>query len=168
MDRLLDSIRPLVARWALVLTGSPDAAEDVAQAVLLRVHRGLTDYSAQGRFAAWLYRVTRNVVADRRRTLRRERARMDAFGRDQLIVWLGERDDALELLAAADELRRFMTELSPRQRAVVDLIELQGFSTDEAAEMLGISPATTRVHLHRAKSALSGVVDAGRERRSHG
>ena len=41
MNRLLDHLRPLVCRWALVWTGSPDRAEDVAQTELVKVHRSL-------------------------------------------------------------------------------------------------------------------------------
>lgn len=168
MERLLDVLRPMVARWAVVLTGSPDAAEDVAQAVLLRVHRGLQDYSPSGRLSAWLYRITRNVVADREKRDRRDRARVEILSREGLAIWLGERHDVLDLLGAADQLKRFMTGLSPRQRAVLDLVELQGFSTAEAAEMLEISPATARVHLHRAKAAMGEELHAEEDRRSHG
>lgn len=168
MERLLDALRPMVARWAVVLTGSPDHAEDVAQTVLLRVHRGLQDYSPLGRFSAWLYRITRNVVADHEKKDRRDRARVDGLSNEGLAMWLGERRDALELLGEADQLRRFMTGLSPRQRAVLDLVELQGFSAAEAAEMLEISPATARVHLHRAKAAMGEALHAEEDRRSHG
>ena len=80
-------------------------------------------------------------------------------------MWLGERPDALELIAAADQLRRFMTRLAPRQRAVLDLVELQGFSTAEAAEMLEISHATARVHLHRAKVAMGEALPRKKEAR---
>jgi RNA polymerase sigma factor (sigma-70 family) len=67
-----------------------------------------------------------------------------------------------------DELERFMTSRSPHQRAVLDLVELQGFSAIEVAEMLDVSPETVRVHLHRAKSAMRGGAVAQKEQRSHG
>ena len=168
VDRLLDVLRPIVARWAVVLTGSPDTAEDVAQAVLLRVHRSIADYSPTGTITAWAYRITRNVVADMERTDHRDRARLDYLTGDGMAAWLSERSDALELLGAADLLRRFMTDLSPQQRAVLDLVELQGFSPSEVAEMLEISPATVRVHLHRAKAAMGDAGRAQQEERRHG
>jgi RNA polymerase sigma factor (sigma-70 family) len=168
MDRLLDELRPIVARWALVLTGSPDTAEDVAQAVLLRVHRSIADYSPSGSLLAWVYRITRNVVTDMNRKNQRDHARLDSLSREGVAAWLSERSDALELLAATDQLRRFMTALSPQQRAVLDLVELQGFSPQEVGEMLEISPETVRVHLHRAKAAMTVAGHRSEDRRDHG
>ena len=53
-----------------------------------------------------------------------------------------------------DLLQHLMVALSPQQRAALDLVDLQGFSTQEAAEMLEVVPATVRVHLHRARQVL--------------
>jgi len=51
-----------------------------------------------------------------------------------------------------------MLELSPQQRAALDLVDLQGFSAEEASEMLELAPSTVRVHLHRARGVLLRVV----------
>ena len=123
MERLLGVLRPVVARWAIVLTGSPDKAEDVAQAVLLRIHRSIESYTPSGRFTAWAYRITRNVAADVARAEQREQDRVDRITREGTAAWLSHRPDTLELLTAVDELERFMTSLSPQQRSVLDLIE---------------------------------------------
>ncbi len=168
MNRLLDVLRPRVARWAVVLTGSPDTAEDVTQTVLLRVHDSLADYSPRGKLSAWVYRILRNVVANLKRKDSRDRVRLDHLTADGLAPWLLERPDALEVLGAVDQLKRFMTCLSPQQRAVLDLIELQGYSATEVAEMLEISPATVRVHLHRAMAAMSEAAMTQESERAHG
>ena len=167
LNRLFDVLRPIVARWAVVVTGSPDTAEDVTQAALLRVHSSLADYSPSGSFAAWVYRILRNVVADSQKKDRRDRARLEHLTADGLAAWLPERPDALEVIGAVDQLRRFMGALSPQQRAVLDLIELQGYGASEVAEMLEISPATVRVHLHRAKAAMSEAAAAQESDQAH-
>ena len=154
-ERFLDALRPLVARWALVLTGSPDTAEDVAQAVLLRVLGSLSTYRPSGKIQAWVYRITWNVAADEARKDQRDQTRLDRLAAEHTANWFQGGPDALEALAARELLKSFVTRLSPQQRAVLDLVELQGFSAAEAAEMLEISPATVRVHLHRAKAAMS-------------
>ena len=46
---------------------------------------------------------------------------------------------------------RALAELGPRQRAVFELREMDGRSTHEAAELLGLTPGAVRVHLHRAR-----------------
>jgi RNA polymerase sigma-70 factor (ECF subfamily) len=168
MERFLEVLRPVVARWAIVLTGSPDKAEDVTQAVLLRIHRSIEDYTPSGKFTAWAYRITRNEAADAARIEQRDQGRIGKFTREGIAARLYHRTDTLELLSAVDELERFMATFSPQQRAVQDLIELQGFSAIEVGEMLDVSPATIRVHLHRAKSAMRGGALMQKDRRSHG
>ena len=168
VDRLLDALRPVVARWAVVLTGSPDTAEDVTQSVLLRIHNSIGSYAPSGRFNAWAYRITRNAAMDAARAEQRNQNGIDRLARESIAAMLSERTDTLELLSAVGELRRFMTSLSPQQRAALDLVELQGFSTSEAAMMLDVSPATVRVHIHRAKSAMNKGALAEEDQRSHG
>ena len=168
MERFLEVLRPVVARWAVVLTGSPDKAEDVAQAVLLRIHRSIESYTPSGKFTTWAYRITRNVASDAARAEQRDQDRIDKITREGIAAWLSGRTDMLELLSAVDELERFMAALSPQQRAVLDLVELQGFSAIEVAEMLDVSPATVRVHLHRAKSAMTEGALTQKDQRSHG
>lgn len=168
MERFLGAVRPVLARWAVVLTGSPDKAEDVTQATLLRIHSSIESYTPSGKFSAWAYRITRNVVADAARSEQRDQDRIDKITREGVAAWLSDRPDALELLSAVDELERFMTALPPQQRAVLDLVELQGFSAVEVGEMLEVSPETVRVHLHRAKSAMRGGTLMQKDQRSHG
>jgi len=66
---------------------------------------------------------------------------------------------------AVDLLQHLMIELSAQQRAALDLVELQGFTTQEAAEMLDVAPATVRVHVHRARQVLRGRIEAGQSMR---
>jgi RNA polymerase sigma-70 factor, ECF subfamily len=54
----------------------------------------------------------------------------------------------------ASVVRRFLTRLPERQREVFDLVDLQDVPAVEAAAMLGVKPATARVHLFKARRAL--------------
>lgn len=159
MERFLDALRPLVCRWALVWTGSPDAAEDVAQSVLVRVHRSFASFEGTGRVSTWAYKITRNVLIDFDQATSRERRRRDGLERDVSHV-LGERGNALELMAQFELLERFMAKLTRQQRAALDLVAIQGFGHTEAADMLGVSESTLRVHLHRARLAMRAQADA--------
>ena len=53
--RLFTELRPRVCRWAVIWTGSPDIAEDVAQSVLLRIHSALPAYKAKGQAMTWAH-----------------------------------------------------------------------------------------------------------------
>ena len=154
--RLAGSVYGRIHRWALGRTGSPDDADDVAQAVLVRLHRKLGEYRG-GRFTAWLYRMTASVAEE----IRRKRERRARLLKDHV----ARQADAFASLEPAVEgsidaaritrivLERFR-ELPDRQREVFDLVDLQGHTPAEVAELLGLEPVTVRTNLLRARRAI--------------
>jgi RNA polymerase sigma-70 factor (ECF subfamily) len=150
-DQLL-SARALAFRWALVRTGDADQAEDVAQEVSIRLARRPPEMSG-GAFRAWLYRATVNLVVD----LRRSRWRTRPADDDELASMPAPTRDALDALVGAETratLQRFVETLSARQRELIQLVDVDGYSAAEAAGLVGIDAATARVHLLRARRAL--------------
>lgn len=150
---LAGAVRERVRRWALVRTGDADEAEDVAQEVVIRVHGALPRFEGRSRFTTWLYRLTANAAVERLRGHAR-RQRLHAVAAPELAPSTDDRIREMENARAAGVVRAFFGELSERQRALVDLVDLQGFTPTEAAEMLEIEPATARVHLLRGRRAL--------------
>ena len=148
-DRLARHYLPRLRRWALVRTGDPDDAEDVVQRTLVAMYRKLDSFRGDADFGSWLYRITGNEATA---LFRRRGSRRRALDR---LVALGGRKTVQEPSApeegVADLLRSFLTELSERQREMMDLVDFQGFTPSEAAERLGLAPSTARVHLLRAR-----------------
>jgi RNA polymerase sigma-70 factor (ECF subfamily) len=65
-------------------------------------------------------------------------------------------------------VRRVVRDLPDRQREVLDLVDLQGYAPTEAASLLGVSPATARVHLMRARRTLrAAIIGRDPERGEH-
>jgi len=154
--RLANTVREQVHRWALVRTGDADEAEDVAQRVLIKMHRGLHAFEGRSRFTTWLYRLTANAAVEhgRARTRRLEVHRDAAEPPPPLTPGLEERIARLESEQTAALVRGFFGDLPPRQRELVDLVDVQGYTAVEAAAMLELEPATVRVHLFRGRRAL--------------
>lgn len=156
--RLVRAVLPRVYRWALGLCGDPDEADDIAQEVLVRLHRHLPAFEERSRLTTWLYRVTWNAAAARRRRVwARRRAPLEELdlGQPQADDDPGERIDTARAVWLA---RAAFTELPPRQRAVFDLADLQGYAPAEIAELLGMNPVTVRVHLMKARRAVRSRV----------
>ena len=154
--RLVERFRGRIYRQALVQTGDADDAEDVTQEVLVRLHLGLAGFRGASKFETWLFTLTRHAAADFRGKQDRPRrlaARMRELGAGENEV---ARDpaDRLEAQLLGNQIRTFLTELSERQRTVLDLVDLQGYATGEVAEMLGMRPVTVRTHLMRARRTL--------------
>ena len=116
--------------------------------------------ASSGTPAAWLAGVARHVVADHaRRRVREARATARLSGRalldEQAAELLAHRIDAERLTRA---LYRSLAALPENQRAVVELVAVDGLSLTEAAQALGISAGNARVRYHRARTRLQDVL----------
>lgn len=153
LERLAGALRPLVCRWALVMTGDPDDAEDVAQVVLMKTLNSLASFDGRARVTSWVYRITRNASLDRQREKRQAQRLAEKA------EWLAEtrapqlKDplDDIEMKRTLSLIRTLVTELPMTQREVFDLVDLQGLRPAEAARLLQMNPNTLRVHLLRAR-----------------
>lgn len=157
-DRLVAGLRPRIHRWALVITGDADDADDVAQQVSLTLHRKLRDFQERARFTTWLYTVTRNSAIEllRRAWRRHEHSMSDDQLPTEVAPSTEQKIEAIDDAHAASLVRAFFAELPPRQRELLELIDTEGYTTPEAAELMGIEPETARVHLLRARRLIRG------------
>jgi RNA polymerase sigma-70 factor, ECF subfamily len=135
---------------AIVLTH--EDAEDAVQEGFLHAYRALDRFRPDQPFGAWLYRIMANASLD---LVRRRKVR-DA---DELpeTVPLPFKDPG-----EADELRRRLQQalarLSDRQRSVIVLHDVEGFTHGEIGAMLGIPEGTARSDLHHARAALRRIL----------
>lgn len=153
LERLAGALRPLVCRWALVMTGDPDDAEDVAQIVLMKTLRSLASFDGRAEVTSWVYRITRNASLDYQRAKRQERrlAEKAEWLAEARVPELKDPLDEIEMKRTLRLIRILVTELPMTQREVFDLVDLQGLKPAEAARRLEMNPNTLRVHLLRAR-----------------
>ena len=153
---LIGGMRDRVFRWALVVTRDSDDAEDVAQQVSINVHRSLNDFESRSSFSTWLYTVVRNTSIELLRTTARRGG--SEMNEDDVVRELPatteDRLNAIDNSRAAGIVRAFFSDLPPRQRELIELVDTEGFTAAEAARMVGIEPETARVHLMRARRTL--------------
>jgi RNA polymerase sigma-70 factor (ECF subfamily) len=137
---------------AFRVLGHREDAEDVVQEAFLAALANIRTFDTSRRFGPWFYR----IVVTRGLNFRKSRGRRSTEALDDSGVASGEPGPAAAAERAglratvADALHR----LPERQRMVVQLFELDGFSGAEIAAMLGISPGTVRWYLHEARQAL--------------
>lgn len=127
-------------------------AEDAVQEGFLHAFRALDRFRPDQAFGAWLHRIVANAALD----LTRRRKVRDA---DELPETVASpfRDPA-----EADDLRRrlevALAGLTPRQRSVIVLHDVEGFKHSEIGAMLGIPEGTARSDLHYARQQLRRVL----------
>jgi RNA polymerase sigma-70 factor (ECF subfamily) len=137
----------------LRLLGDRSEAEDVTQEVMLRAWQGITRFRGQSSYFTWLYRIAVNE-ANRALERRSRRPAGVAIGPDELQL---PAPAALDPSRQAEnsELRRALgralAELPAPLRTALVLRDVEGLSTQEAAEIAGISQAAFKTRLHQAR-----------------
>lgn len=143
---------PALVRLARVaLAGAPEA-EDVAQEALLAAWRGLARLRRPERFTPWLRRIAWRQAL--RAARRKPELPLDATSPQP-------RSPSPSPDARID-VERLLGCLSPRERAVVYLSEVEGKSAVEIGEELGIAAATARVHRWQARRRLAAHLEEAR------
>ncbi len=142
-------------RLATRLLGE-DGAEDVVQDSFLAVLDHLEDFDTSRPFAPWFYRIVANRCANARRA--RSRRGSEPLS-PQLEAGTKPPDEAAELSSLRTRLQRALVRLPERQRTILLLFDVDGFTGPEIAGMLDISTGTVRWHLHQARAAMRAILD---------
>ena len=149
----LDTVQRFVARRV----ADPHVVADLTAEVFIAVIKSAHTYRAdRGSVVGWLYGVAHNVVSgERRRRAREHRANERVAGRRELTGEdVARIEDRIDAEARARQLGAAMDRLRGGERAVLELVVLDGLSVKDAAHALHVQPVTARVRLHRAKRAL--------------
>jgi RNA polymerase sigma-70 factor (ECF subfamily) len=148
--------------YAVVLRFCGDAteAEEVVQETFLRAWRGIGGFQRRAQFFTWLYRIGLNEA--KRRASRKPAA-------DTLSVEEGALDAVADLRQAPepqaeqhdvrDALERAVRALPAGYRAPLILRDVEGLSTQQAAEILGLREAAFKSRLHRARLAVREAIE---------
>ena len=137
----------------LRMTGNVAEAEDCAQEAFIQAWNKLDKFRGESAFATWLHRIAVNSVLGRMRKSKREQDRIQLAGEAQ--VSPASQADSGELRDLSDAVNR----LPEGARHVFVLYAVYGYSHDEASDMLGIAPGTSKAQLHRARRLLAQQLD---------
>jgi RNA polymerase sigma-70 factor (ECF subfamily) len=148
---------------ALGIVRDHDDALDICQEAFLRVYRGLDNFDGDSRFFTWLYRILHNLAIDH---LRRRRFHTISLDDDENVMPIAdssvdgdpERNLSRQRLVAS--LDEGLAALSPVQRAVLMLREVQGLSYKEIAQSVGCSIGTVMSRLFHARKKLLKAIEA--------
>jgi len=159
----VESVQRFVARRV----DDPYVVADLTADVFVAVIESAGSYRrSRGEPVAWLFGIARNVVAGERRRKAKE---LDAAARIRGRELVDEDDltalhELIDREAAGRELLHDMCRLPEGERAVLELVALDGMSVAEAGQALGIGAVAARVRLHRSRRRLrsrAGSLDLG-------
>jgi RNA polymerase sigma-70 factor (ECF subfamily) len=153
LDRLVARVQDRVRGWASRFTDDADAADDVAQEVLIGLERRVKRFHGASLFSTWLFAVTRNVaLSQRRRETRRAMLLERRAASEVASIATDESDPDAARLASLVLL--YFDALPNRQRSIFEMVDLQGMTPAEVARQLGMEQVTVRAHLFKARRAI--------------
>lgn len=150
-DRLVQRYLPKARVIAGRILQNPDDADDLVQDAFLRALERISTFDVSRAFEPWFTRLLVNLGLDWRR---KQQVRRTEAHDPEMLPGGSRPDREAERSELRSSLQQAMEKLPERQRLVVTLFEVDGYSTEEVAGMLKVSQVTVRWHLHQARKTL--------------
>lgn len=177
---------PSLTRVATRRLGDAEAAEECVQETWIALLNGIDAFEGRSSLRTWLFRILANITATRRqRDARREQSFSDLAGleagheersvdpsrfhgrlpfvrdmwRTKPTEWGRSPEELAEAGETRDAILGAVAALPPAQQEVIRLHDIEGWSSEEVCELLGLSAGNQRVLLHRARSKVRRALE---------
>jgi RNA polymerase sigma-70 factor, ECF subfamily len=156
LDQLYETYAPLVAGWIGRLLGPQAEIEDLVHDTFLVAYRRQGDFRGEASLKTWLFGITENLVANRRKRDRVRRWLFDRFSKDSRALQSPSVEPLEDMVRRERVVRlyRALDKLPDIYRTAVILFEIDGVPGQEIAELMGVDVETLWVRLHRGRAKL--------------
>lgn len=148
---LIDATQDSLFRFCFYLSGNRQLAEDLCQECFVRALEQIKSLKDPASFKGWLLRMAKNLFLDHVRSPRNRPSdpveTLDE-GAEQ-----AQRTESMPVAELSLQVRQALESLAPEERLSILLVDLEGQSYAEAAEVIGITEEALRSRLHRARKA---------------
>jgi RNA polymerase sigma-70 factor, ECF subfamily len=169
-DLVRRETRHLLAVARRLLRNEQDA-QDAVQQAFLSAFRALPSFSGQARLTTWLHKIVANAALMKLRTRARRPEDSiedllptfldDGHHAERFSEWALPADVLMVRHETRAHVRAAIEQLPESYRTVLMLRDIEEFSTEQAAEALGITATAVKVRLHRARQALLKLLTPG-------
>ena len=156
---LVDQYKGLV--FGLIARSVPNRAraEELAQDVFLKVHKGLPYFRGESKLSTWIYRIVVNALSQERPELATVSLDETIEGEDRARLQVAADDTAFGDLVLKDRLQKAIERLPIQYQVLVNGHYLKGMRYEDLAEALDMPMGTVKTHLHRAKRQLRRLLE---------
>ena len=151
-DALLAAI-PSLRAFAISLSNSPDRADDLVQDTIMRAWKNIDRFERGTNLNAWLFTILRNLFHSEYRKRKREVEDVDGAYAARLTT-VPDQGAWLDL----QDFRAALTKLPADQREALLLVGAQGFSYEDAANIMGCAIGTVKSRVNRARMRLAALL----------
>ena len=169
---LVERHNDAMVRLARSFVASQAVAEEVVQETWLAVLRGIDGFAGRSSFKSWLLAILVNrarstgvrehrsiAVGDAGPAVESSRFDVSGAWMSPPVHWIEDSEDRMLADAMSGRINSALEDLSPRQREVVLLRDVDGLSTREVCDVLNITEGNQRVLLHRGRSYLRQALE---------
>lgn len=162
VERVVEEFTPKAYAVGLRLTGNPQEAWDLAQNAMLKVLKNHRQFDPSYSVDQWLHQIIRHLYIDRlRQEGRRKESSLDAEPREEGLSLAetlagpdAEPSAELSRRESAGAVQSALSLLPLEQRMAVALVDLEGYSYEQAAEILDMPASTLGVYVFRGRKRL--------------
>jgi len=160
--RLVETHYEMIYRLAIRMLNNPQDAEDILQETFLKAYRHLKGFDGRSSVSTWLYRIATNEALMFLRRQKPDQVSIEEPLEEgeseqpplQIVDWCCLPEETLLSAESQAYLDEAITHLSPGLRLVFILRDIQGLSTQETGEVLGLSEVAVKTRLSRARLRL--------------
>ena len=156
---LVDQYKGLV--FGLIARSVPNRAraEELAQDVFLKVHKGLPYFRGESKLSTWIYRIVVNALSQERPELATVSLDETIEGEARPRLQVAADDPAFGDMVLKDRLQRAIERLPIQYQVLVNGHYFKGLRYEDLAEALDLPMGTVKTHLHRAKRQLRHLLE---------
>jgi RNA polymerase sigma-70 factor (ECF subfamily) len=169
-SELYDALAPRLHRYLLRASRDPTRADDLLQQTMLRIHRGRGRFIVGAEVVPWAFAIARRLFIDsiRRRKHESQTISLETGGHEAGAVEVAADqrpvDELIDSQRLGSAIEAQLERLPESQRVAFELIQKDGLSLREAAEVLGATPNAVKLRAHRAYVALRLALGDGVDR----
>ena len=163
LNALVAELRPHVERQLLRYPVADEDRRDLLQTTLMQVVRRLGSFRGDAAVATWVHRIAMNEALTRVRRKGRPQTTLDVADAMHVADGADAPADAAARAARIRAVRDALARLPPDHRAAVALRDIEGYSSAEAAAILGIAEPALKSRLHRGRMRLRVLLADHRE-----
>ncbi|MFO7574499.1 MAG: RNA polymerase sigma factor [Bacteroidales bacterium] len=159
-NEMVRDLTPVAWRIAFRILTDNFAAEDIAQEVMVKLWRKLDRFNSDRCFSSWFYRIVVNCCYDELRRRKREIVSVTDERSWQILSEITRGDNGLELSVDDYELllKVAVEKLSPKQKVVFVLSELEGMERREIMKITGMNGSSLKSNLHYARKKIKELI----------
>lgn len=155
--QLLKAIHPYIHNVLYKSLSKNDAAEDIAQEVLISVHKSLDTYTPERPFKPWLMSIINFRKMDYLRKYYAQRQDMTSTVESNP-EFIAENVTNPEHSGELKDIENALSQFSKKQQSIFRKIKIEGYTAEEVAEQMNMNESAVKVSAHRTMKKLQGIL----------